>query len=258
MKLVLFYKTKTTLIMSSESIPVGLRSLLSKHYFLAQITSGQKPCMSNMTLVDASSWSGAFWRAWYGESRKTVMTDIENIISQTIDSIVTHREQPAFLRLIINALASTRVGLESMSTTYRNDPAMIGRLLVQLTNIDLQLEKHRDLIKGYKDKAPDEKIIDALVQNSDSPDTEGFRKFLLSQSSSNNNNNNINNNNINNNNINNNNNNNSSNSNNNSSNNDSNTTTAASSIDRIEQERIERHRRRRKKADMNVSDTQDL
>jgi hypothetical protein len=233
--------------MSSESIPVGLRSLLSKHYFLAQITSGQKPCMSNMTLVDASSWTGAFWRAWYGESRKTVMTDIENIISQTIDSIVTHRDQPAFLRLIINAMASTRVGLESMTTTYRSDPAMIGRLQVQLTNIDLQIDKHRDLIKGYKDKDPDPdgKIIDAVVQSYDSTDAEGFRKFLMNHTSTDNNTNNINTNNIN-------------------TNNNTNSTNTNNNIDnidnintnRIDQERI--HRRRRKKTDLNVSESQDL
>jgi hypothetical protein len=192
-----------------------------------------------MTLVDASSWTGAFWRAWYGESRKSVMADIENIISQTIDSIGTHREQPAFLRLIINALASTRVGLESMFTTYRNDPAMIGRLQVQLTNIDLQLEKHRDLIKGYK--APDEKIIDEMVQNSDSPDTDGFKKFLMSQHSSNtgNNNSDI------------------------SINNENNISIETEPVDKISKERIskermERHRRRHKKSETRNNDNQDL
>lgn len=171
--------------MSSESIPVGLRSLLSKHYFLAQISHNQKPCLSNMTLIDSSSWTGALYRFWYGESRKTGISDIENIISQTIDAIATHKNKPAFLRLIINALASTRVGLESMITTYRDDPAMIGRLQVQLTNIDLQLEEHRDLIKGYSKSSEDgktiEKAVDSVVESSDAPDKEGLRKFLLGQ-----------------------------------------------------------------------------
>jgi len=168
--------------MSTESIPVGLRSLLSKHYFLAQISQGYKPCMSNMTLVDSSSWAGAFYRFWYGESRKTVIAEIEDIISQTIDSIATHKNKPAFLRLIINALASTRVGIESMKNTYRSDPAMIGRLQVQLTNIDLQLDEYRHLITGYsnKDKSDrsDDKIIDEVVQAVDTNDKEGFRSFL--------------------------------------------------------------------------------
>lgn len=161
--------------MSTESIPVGLRSLLTKHYFLAQITSGQKPCMSSMKLVDSSSWYGAVYRFWYGESRKTVISEIENIITQTIDSIRTHRTKPGFLKLIINALASTRVGLESMLSTYRDDPAMRGRLQVQLANIDFQLEEHQDLIKGY---TTDEKIIDEVVKETESEDKEGLRNFL--------------------------------------------------------------------------------
>ena len=206
--------------MSSESIPVGLRSLLSKHYFLAQITTGQKPCMSNMTIVEASSWAGKFQRAWNNENRKTNMTDIENIISQTIDCINTHKKNPAFLRLIINALADTRVGIESMITTYRNDQAMIGRLQVQLTNIDLQLEKHRHLIKGYKDKTckekeQDDENINKNIQNS--------KEFLTDPHSphDNTNNNNI--------------------------------------VDRNEQERIDRHRRRRKikPGDISINELQD-
>jgi len=167
--------------MSNESIPVGLRSLLAKHYFLAQITRGYKPCMSNMTLVDSSSWTGAIYRFWYGESRKTGMSDIENIISQTIDAIGTHNKKPAFLKLIINALASTRVGLESMTTTYRDDPAMIGRLQVQLTNIDLQLEEHRDLIKGYTNA--EKNVVDDVVKATDTDDKEGLRNFLLGKPS---------------------------------------------------------------------------
>lgn len=173
--------------MSSESIPVGLRSLLAKHYFLAQITRGYKPCMSSMTLIDSSSWLGAVYRGWKGETRKTAISDIENIISQTIDEIHTHRNKPAFLRLIINALASTRVGLESMLTTYRDDPSMIGDVKVQLANIDLRLEEHRDLIKGYTNEKKytnnEKKIIDEMVNSSDMNDKDGMRNFLIGNQS---------------------------------------------------------------------------
>jgi hypothetical protein len=140
--------------------------------------------MSNMTLVDASSWTGALYRLWHGESRKTGIADIENIISQTIDAITTHSRKKSFLKLIINALASTRVGIESMMTTYRDDPAMIGRLQVQLTNIDLQLEEHRDLIKGYTVDGADENIVDAVVQGTDTDDKEGLKRFLMGSSNS--------------------------------------------------------------------------
>lgn len=170
--------------MSTESIPVGLRSLLSKHYFLAQISQGYKPCMSNMTLVDSTSWIGSIYRSWYGESRKTVIADIGDIINQTIEAIATHRNKPGFLRLLINALASTRVGIESMKNTYRNDPAMISSIQVQLTNIDLQLQEYRHLITGYasSSKNVDENIINEMVETSETNDKEGFKNFLMGTS----------------------------------------------------------------------------
>lgn len=166
--------------MSTDSIPVGLRSLLAKHYFLAQISQGYKPCMSNMTLVESTSWYGSFYRFWYGESRKTVISEIEDIIGQTIDAIVAHKSKTSFLKLIINALASTRVGIESMKNTYRGDPAMIGKLQVQLTNIDLQLEEHRHLITGYAHH--DEKIVNEVVETAETSDKEGFKNFLMGNS----------------------------------------------------------------------------
>jgi len=171
--------------MSSESIPVGLRSLLAKHYFLAQISQGYKPCMSNMTLVDSTSWLGSIYRSWYGESRKTVIADIGDIINQTIDAISAHRNKPGFLRLLINALASTRVGIDSMKNTYRNDPAMISSIQVQLTNIDLQLQEYRHLITGYasSSKTIDENIVNEMVETTETNDKEGFKNFLMGNSS---------------------------------------------------------------------------
>lgn len=136
--------------MSSESIPVGLRSLLGKLYFLAQIKAGEKPCMSNMTIVDGDTWTGAFYRFFKGEDRKTCLTVIENIVSQAIDSISVHERKKSFLALVVNALAEARVGVESMLTTYRDDAETKGKIQVQLTNIDIQLDKYRSLIKGYR------------------------------------------------------------------------------------------------------------
>lgn len=173
--------------MSTDSIPVGLQNLLSKHYFLSTITRGYKPCMSSMTLVDGSSWWGALYRSYHGESRKSVMTDIEKIISETIDAIKMHSGRKTFLSLIINALAGTRVAIESMTTTYKDDPDMISRIRVQLQNIDLQLDRYRHMIKGYVGddiKDYQEKIIDAVVNSSDTADKAGLKNFLMGKTPS--------------------------------------------------------------------------
>lgn len=188
--------------MSTESIPINLQTLLVRHYFLSQITRGHKPCMSNMTLVDSSSWKGAIYRFWKGETRKTGMADIEKIIGETIDIITIHKNKPEFLRLLINALADTRNGIESMLITYRSDPDMIGRVRVQLNNIDLQLRQYQYLLKGYNDHSNgsndnnnnsnndnnkttelDDKILDAIVNSTDTSDREGLRNFLTGKSS---------------------------------------------------------------------------
>lgn len=134
----------------NNSIPRGLQSLLTKLNFLSQITRGFKPCMSNMTFVDCNSWFGAFQRNWNGESRKSLIAAIEQIVGETTESINSHYDNDFLLRLIINALPEARLGVESLKITYREDPEIISRVSVQLTNIDLQLERFRDLIKGYE------------------------------------------------------------------------------------------------------------
>lgn len=134
----------------NNSIPRGLQSLLTKLNFLSQITRGFKPCMSKMTFIDATSWFGAFQRSWNGESRKSLMAAVEQIIGETTEAINAHFDSEFLLRLIINALPDARLGVESLKTTYRDDPEIISRVSVQLTNIDLQLDKFRELIKGYE------------------------------------------------------------------------------------------------------------
>lgn len=135
--------------MTNESIPVGLQSLLVKHYFLSQIKSGNKPLISNMTFVESNSWTGWFFRSWHNETRYTCMSDIDKIIDETIDIIKIHKNNKKFLMLVINALSETRIGIQTMLYTYCNDPKIKGRIKVQLDNIDLQLDKYRDLITSF-------------------------------------------------------------------------------------------------------------
>jgi len=103
-----------------------------------------------MTLIDGSSWWGAFQRSWKGESRKSLMAAVEQIVGETVEAINEHSNDEFLLRLIINALPKTREGIDSLKTTYKEDPEIISRVNVQLINLDSQLEKFRSLIKGYE------------------------------------------------------------------------------------------------------------
>lgn len=134
----------------NNSIPRRLQVLLSKLNFLSQITRGYKPCVNNMTLIDASSWYGAFQRSWNGESRKSLIAAVEQIVGETVEAINEHADDDFLLKLIINALPKSREGIDSLKITYKDDPEIISRVEVQLTSLDLQLDKFRALIKGYE------------------------------------------------------------------------------------------------------------
>lgn len=132
----------------SKSIPVSLQDLLSELDFLGQITRGQKPCMIDMTIVDSSSWTGAFKRYYNGESRDMVVKEISHIIEKAINTIMSHTDTD-FMVLIINRMAQARIGIETLTITYRDDPKVKSKINVILSNIDIQLIKYRHLIKGY-------------------------------------------------------------------------------------------------------------
>ncbi len=130
------------------SIPTGLQILLRDLDFLGQIARGQKACITNRVIVDGSTWSGAFYRAWKGENRINTITKIEQIVNRTVDAIYSHK-QTDYLGIIINAFSYARNGIDALSSTYQDDPDMKARINVQLQNIDLQLNQYRHLIRGY-------------------------------------------------------------------------------------------------------------
>jgi hypothetical protein len=133
----------------NESMPVDLQALLTKLHFISQIERGKKPCMSDMSFVKTDSYLvGPIIRWWKGESRKTLVPDIEKIVDEAIIKLTTYKDNEKYVSLIINLLASDRVSIESLITTYREDPKMISNIKVILTNIDLQLDQYRHLIKG--------------------------------------------------------------------------------------------------------------
>lgn len=131
------------------SIPVGLQTLLTELDFISQIQRGNKPIMGEMILVDNDEWIKRIYKKfWFGETKDTIMSKIEQIISKTVDAIVAHKNT-AYIGLIVNKLSDAREGIASLSVTYEDYPKTKARINVQLQNIDLQLESYRHLVKGY-------------------------------------------------------------------------------------------------------------
>lgn len=147
----------------ANSIPVSLKHLLFKLHFLSQIDRGHKPNLSDMSLVESTSWFGALTRSFKGESRKTMLASTEKIIEETIEAINIYSSSD-YLPLLIHRLYDARRGIDSLKTTYHNDHNTKSRISVILDDIDIQLEKYRHhLIDHPKDDPLSEIQLDSDV-----------------------------------------------------------------------------------------------
>lgn len=147
----------------TNSIPVTLNDLLVKLKVLSKLENGQKINMGNMSFVSASSYSGAFSRGLNGEGRKSLIVNLNQIITQSINAINEYHGTE-FCQLIVNELAKAKVGIQTLTTTYREYPQIVAEIEVCVDNIDIQLKKNRALLEGHQ-VAP---LITPAVKPSDS------------------------------------------------------------------------------------------
>ena len=132
-----------------NSIPVVLQSLLEDLHFLSQIQRNMKPCCNDRVFVDADGWYQTFYRRYKGESRTTVMSKIEQIVNSAIEAI-ENQKYNEHLSLTINALYEASNGILNLAYTYDKDPNMKSKINVQMKNINIQLDRFRHLIKGFR------------------------------------------------------------------------------------------------------------
>ena len=135
-----------------NSIPAALQTLLVDLNFLSQIGRNMKPCFSNRVIVD-DEFGSRIYRTilgWFqGEGRINGIMKVEQIINNSIEAIENQRYRE-HLPLTINALNSARNGIDNLAYTYADDPDMKSRFSVLLQNIDIQLDRYRNLIKGFR------------------------------------------------------------------------------------------------------------
>ena len=112
------------------------------------IKRGYKINTNTMNFVDANSWFGSIRRMLGHENRRNTLDFVVRIVSLTIDMIDKY-EKSSYLKIIINTLNSARVGISELASTYREDPEIVSNLKVCLQNIDIQLDKYKNLVKGY-------------------------------------------------------------------------------------------------------------
>ena len=149
-----------------------------------------KPCVTSRVLVDSESYMGAMYRTFKGENRNNIISKVEQVFNQTVDAIEAHKNTD-HIKIIINYAAVARNGVASLMDTYASDPDFKSRLKVQIDNIDLQLDRFRNMIRGYgyeldlKDEDPDDfpglNTID-LMDSSSELDKRKIRKNRIKKS----------------------------------------------------------------------------
>ena len=91
--------------LSNTSIPQQLRELLARLEFIGMIGLNQKPCMNSLTFVDADSWIGAFKRALSGEGRRSMILNLQSIITSSGRALEQYHKTD-YLPLLIKNLAN--------------------------------------------------------------------------------------------------------------------------------------------------------
>lgn len=136
----------------TNSIPTTLNELLVKLKFISLIERGKKVNINANSCIDRNSWIGSFWRSLSGEGRKGLMLYLISTINQAITAINEYNGTE-FKGLIVNHLAGTKPGLSNLLETYGSDLSIISQISVLISNIDIQLEKNRELLDGHRDRS---------------------------------------------------------------------------------------------------------
>ena len=127
------------------SIPESLQSLVVDLDFLARIEKGMKPCYNDRVQVSASSWLGAMYRRYYGESRSKMLEHLKETVKKT-DEAISNPQNGDFLPLIINSLYGANKGVVNLSETYQDDPDVLKDISIELANMAVHLYRYQYLI----------------------------------------------------------------------------------------------------------------
>lgn len=74
-----------------------------------------------------------------------MVIQINAIIDRAIDAIREYKDTE-FFPLILDKLARARMGIGSLKLTYKDAPDIVAKLVVCIDNINIQLQKNKDLL----------------------------------------------------------------------------------------------------------------
>jgi hypothetical protein len=135
----------------SDSIPEPLHDLLVELHVISMIEKGYKINIKSMSFVSSSSFMGSFKRLFQGEGRENLVIYLNQTIQNTITSLAEYND----VRLrtsILKHLIAAKKGISNLLTTYQNDPNIFAKISIFLENIDIQLDKYKEIVSTFDKK----------------------------------------------------------------------------------------------------------
>ena len=146
---------------TTQTLPITVKEVLVNLEFLGKVQRGIKPNMKSRTFSDSDSWVGWFFRRLYGEGEKSLTTNLERIVDQTIVSIEQYSETE-FLPLIVTALSKAKVGVDHLMDTYVSHPDTSAKISVCLSSINLIFSKYPDIIAERTSKSKEVSVSNVM------------------------------------------------------------------------------------------------
>ena len=121
----------------SSTIPLHLQELFDTMDLIASAKKGSKLCFIGKCYVDASSWSGAIYRKYTGESQSSKGNDL---IRKCCDQAAQAFEQYKGDRLsdiILEKILKLRGGICVLKSNYEHDVSIVNHLNNSILFLDL-------------------------------------------------------------------------------------------------------------------------
>ena len=129
------------------------RQLLQKIYLLAELKSGKTLSVKDMTVIDHTKLN-SLYRWWYDEDRFKTLDTIYKIIDETKGFLSRLKEEEPYeqKKTILEALASAKVGIETLHETYKNDTrvkSQASAIIAEIQSITRQYQHQPAIVTKW-------------------------------------------------------------------------------------------------------------
>lgn len=135
--------------MEQVRIPTALLKNFNDMDFVARVQPNFKLNFSKRGYYNKDSWLVSITRGYYyGESRRTNLTKIREIIETTADNIKAYKSHPTLLDMIYDKMISMIKGFENLKMTYSEDIVFVQDLETLEQSLLLLIPRDIKILRG--------------------------------------------------------------------------------------------------------------